>query len=556
MTTSTMPHNTLATGVPPNRIARMPFDVVVVGCGAAGASCALSAAARGLRVAMVSKGSTSETNTSWARGGVAAVLGSDDTFAQHIDDTLICGGDLCDTDVVHAVIEGGPAAIERLIQYGAAFDRSSTGDLELGREGGHRRHRIVHASGDATGPVVQESLLRGVTNATTIARFDNAFALDVLTGDSGTTCGLLVRLDGGQVVAFETSQVVLATGGAGQLFRETTNPVLATGDGLAMGLRRGGLVRDMEFYQFHPTCLYIAGAARVLISEIVRGGGAILRDRHGDRFMSDAHPDAELAPRDVVSRAITMRMADIGDTNVFLDLSEIDGNPHMLYPGISRTCHAFGIDIATDPVPVRPGAHYMIGGLKTDLDGRTSIPGLWAVGECASSGLHGANRMGSNSLLEGLVIGHRCGQVITPSQIDHSWQPPTSRADPHDVRLNLTDLIYSMKSLMWRHAGVERDAAGLAAASEQLTYWSDVTDELSPATPQAWELRNMLLIARTIVMSAATRQESRGVQFRTDFPSMNATPTHTELHVPHNLDGNGQFVCKQVAIDHAAGAGV
>ena len=214
-------------------------------------------------------------------------------------------------------------------------------------------------------------------------------------------------------------------------------------------------------------------------------------------------------------------MAELGDTNVFLDLSEVDGNPHTLYPGISKTCHAFGIDIATDPVPVRPGAHYMIGGLKTDLDGRTSIPGLWAVGECASSGLHGANRMGSNSLLEGLVIGHRCGQVISPTPMTHSWRPQKSRPDLDNVRLNLTDLIYSMKSLMWRHAGVERDAAGLATASEQLTYWSEVTDELSPATPQAWELRNMLLIARTIVKSAATRQESRGAQFRTDFPAMN-----------------------------------
>lgn len=556
MSGHTIQHDTLATGVSADRIARMSFDVVVVGCGAAGASCALSAAARGLRVAMISKGSTADTNTSWARGGVAAVLGNDDTFSQHIDDTLTCGGDLCDTAVVQAVVEGGPAAIERLIQYGAAFDRSAEGHLELGREGGHRTHRIVHASGDATGPVVQNSLLRGVANQPAIARFNNAFALDVLMDDSRAACGLLARLDGGQVVAFETSQVVLATGGAGQLFRETTNPVLATGDGLAMGLRRGGLVRDMEFYQFHPTCLYIAGAARVLISEIVRGGGGILRDRNGERFMQNAHPDADLAPRDVVSRAITTRMAELGDTNVFLDLSEVDGNPHTLYPGISKTCHAFGIDIATDPVPVRPGAHYMIGGLKTDLDGRTSIPGLWAVGECASSGLHGANRMGSNSLLEGLVIGHRCGQVISPTPMNRSWRPQKSRPDLDNVRLNLTDLIYSMKSLMWRHAGVERDAAGLAIASDQLTYWSEVTDELSPATPQAWELRNMLLIARTIVKSAATRQESRGAQFRTDFPAMNDAATHTELRVERDAGGRGQLICERIATTHTAGAGV
>lgn len=537
----------LPCGVSADRIARMRFDVVIVGCGAAGASCALSAAARGLRVAMISKGGASDTNTSWARGGVAAVLGGDDSFEQHVTDTLACGGVLCDEPVVRAVIEGGPAAIERLISFGAAFDRSSDGDLALGREGGHRRHRIVHASGDATGPVVQQSLSTGLAQATNITQFEHAFALDVLTSDSGAAAGLLARLDGGQVVAFEASQIVLATGGAGQIFRETTNPVLATGDGLAMGMRAGAIVRDLEFYQFHPTCLYIAGAARVLISEIVRGGGGVLRDRDGERFMLDAHPDAELAPRDVVSRAITARMAELGDTNVFLDLSDIAGDPHALYPGVSRTCHAFGIDIARDPVPVRPGAHYMIGGLRSDLDGRTSVPGLWAVGECASSGLHGANRMGSNSLLEGLVIGDRCGRVIEPAaERSRSWTLPANGDGAPVVRLNLTDLIYSMKSLMWREVGVERAAAGLAAAATQLAFWAGVTDSLSPPTPQAWELRNMLLIARAIAISAAGRNESRGAQYRTDYPTLAAEAMHSELLISWADDGTGTMTSAAV----------
>ena len=463
-------------------------------------------------------------------------------------DTLECGGVLCDETVVRAVIEGGPAAIERLVSHGAAFDRGSDGDLSLGREGGHRRHRIVHASGDATGPVVQQSLTTGIEHAPNITRFEHAFGLDVLTGTSGGAAGLLARLHGGQVVAFEASQVVLATGGAGQIFRETTNPVQATGDGLAMGMRAGAIVRDLEFYQFHPTCLYIAGAARVLISEIVRGGGGVLRDRDGERFMLEAHADAELAPRDVVSRAITARMAALGDTNVFLDLSNIAGDPHSLYPGISRTCHAFGIDIARDPVPVRPGAHYMIGGLRSDLDGRTSVPGLWAVGECASSGLHGANRMGSNSLLEGLVIGDRCGRVIEPApDLDSSWRLPANGEDSPVVRLNLTDLIYSMKSLMWREVGVERAADGLEAAATQLAFWAGVTDALSPPTPQAWELRNMLLIARAIAISAAGRDESRGAQYRTDYPNIAAEAVHSELEITWDTDDVGTITSGTVA---------
>ncbi len=523
--------NTLPTGVPSDRIATMQFDVIVVGGGAAGASCALSAAARGLRVAMIAKGCSTDTNTSWARGGVAAVLSQDDSFDQHVADTIACGGDLCDERVVRSVVGGGPAAIERLINLGAAFDRGDCGSLSLGREGGHKRHRIVHAAGDATGPEVQQALRNGVQHADRITVFQNAFALDVLISDDHHATGLIARLDGGQVVAFEASDVVLATGGAGQLYRETTNPVLATGDGLAMGLRAGAIARDLEFYQFHPTCLYIAGAARVLISEIVRGGGGVLRDKHGDRFMTEAHPDAELAPRDVVTRAITTRMAEHGETNVFLDLSEISGDPHALYPGISRTCRAFGIDIARDPVPVRPGAHYMIGGLRTDLDGRTSVPGLWAIGECASSGLHGANRMGSNSLLEGLVIGDRCGSTIEPTDAEAARVRSMAGEISPQVRLNLTDLTYSMKSLMWRHVGVERSGEHLREAASQLGFWATVTEKLAPPAPQAWELRNMLLLAQAMTDSAAHRTESRGAHYRIDFPAADSTAVHTDCQV-------------------------
>jgi len=519
----------LSAGTSPARIATLQFDLIIAGAGAAGASSAIAAARRGLRVAVVAKGSSTETNTSWARGGVAAVCSGDDSFEQHISDTMQCGGALCDPEVVRAVVEGGPAAIERLVSFGASFDRLSGGDLSLGREGGHTRHRIVHASGDATGPTVQEALRSGMEGDDRITVFPGSFALDVIADEHGHAAGLLARLEGGQVVAIEAPDVVLATGGAGQIFRETTNPVLATGDGLAMGLRAGAVARDLEFFQFHPTCLYIAGAARVLISEIVRGGGGILRDAAGDRFMPEAHPDAELAPRDVVTRAINARMAARNETCVYLDLSEVEGDPHDRYPGISRTCRAFGIDIARDPVPVRPGAHYMIGGLRTDLDGRSSLPGLWAIGECASSGLHGANRMGSNSLLEGLVIGDRCGRAVGSPPPGASRRPTTPVSTSPHARLNLTDLTYSMKSLMWRMVGVERTGAHLAAAETQLAFWSDVTERLAPPMREAWELRNMLLIARAITAAAITRQESRGAHWRLDFPQTDTTARHTLL---------------------------
>ena len=323
--------NVLPSGVSPQRIASLGFDVVIVGAGAAGASCAIAAAQRGLRVAVVAKGDMQATNTSWARGGVAAVIATDDSFEQHIADTLACGGALCDESVVEGVVRGGPTAIKQLVELGAAFDRVEGGAMELGREGGHTRHRIVHAQGDATGPAVQQALNRGLTEDERITVFEQAFALDILRADDGEACGLLVQMDDEHVVAIEAASVVLATGGAGQLYRETTNPVLATGDGMAMGLRAGAIARNLEFVQFHPTCLYIAGAARILISEIVRGAGGLLRDRAGDRFMLNAHDDAELAPRDVVSRAITRRMAETGETNVFLDLTEISGDPHALF---------------------------------------------------------------------------------------------------------------------------------------------------------------------------------------------------------------------------------
>lgn len=520
-------------GFDPRRVPVFRFDVVVVGAGAAGSAAALAAAAQGASVALLVKRDLRKTNTSYAKGGMATVLGADDSFELHTKDTLVVGCGLAHPAVVDAVVRGGPAAVERLEQLGGAYDRNPDGSLNLTREGGHSRARIFHA-GDATGVVMQESLARAVEDHPSVTVFQGHFAVDLLRGRNGELEGVLAMRNSRNAateqtsatiprVVFAASRVVLASGGAGQLYRETTNPEIATGDGVALGFRAGAAVRDMEFFQFHPTCLYIAGAARVLISEIVRGHGGKLIDKNGERFMPGAHPDAELAPRDVVSRACFERMVATEDTSVYLDLSGCDGDPHKLFPVVSQTCALFGIDIARDPVPVRPGAHYMVGGLVVDEDGRTSVPGLFAAGECASSGLHGANRMGSNSLLEALVLGHRAGEVAalagesSQNALSASGPPLDTGARPH-VDINLEDVTYSLKSLMWRQLGIERDGAAMRDAIEKIDLWTRVVQDLTEPGQRSFELLNMLTVARLVATGAIEREESRGVHFRSDFP--------------------------------------
>lgn len=507
------------------------FDVVIVGGGVAGDAAALSAVSEGKSVAIVTKSDLNNSNTNWAQGGMAAVMTEGDSFASHIRDTIEVGVGLCDEELVRKVIEGGPDAVNRLMYLGAEFDTTDSGILDCSREGGHKHARVVHAHGDATGREIQRVLTNAVAGHDLVTTFPNTFALDIVTAD-GVAYGVVARDASGKLVLFSSNQIILATGGGGQLYRETTNPTIATADGVAMAFRAGAVIRDPEFFQFHPTCLYIAGAARVLISEIVRGHGGVLRNKMGDRFMDESHPDAELAPRDVVSRAVFRQMIETNDTNVYLDLSCVDGDPHRLFPGISKMCGFFGIDIAKDPVPVRPGAHYMIGGVQVDHDGRTSIPGVWAVGECASSGLHGANRMGSNSLLEGMVLGETAGR--NASLLSKSTKRPRpSRIlrrelddAPHGIELGISDLIYSMKSLMWRQVGLERNEEQLSEAHGHLSFWFDAVRKLAPAEPRAWELVNMLTVANLAALGARDRKESRGVHYRTDFVH-EGTPQHT-----------------------------
>ena len=534
-------------------LAHYRFDLVVVGSGCAGASVALHAAERGASVAVVAKAELDETNTRYAQGGVAAVMGPGDSVEEHVQDTLRVGCDLSHPDVVESIVGGGPAAIADLISRGATFDRLADGGLDLSREGGHSHPRIIHAHGAATGLELQSVLFGAVRAHPNIARFDDTFAIDLLRDSDSSTAaietgsqivGLIARRGRDQDVVFRAREVVLATGGAGQIYRETTNPRIATGDGVAIAFRAGAELRDLEFFQFHPTCLYIAGAARVLISETVRGAGGVLRDRHGVRFMPEYHPKAELAPRDVVSRACFERMVATKDTNVYLDLSEVARDPHELFPGISEICGFFGIDIARDPIPVRPGAHYMIGGVRTDGDGRTSLPGLWAVWECASAGLHGANRMGSNSLLEGLVMGARVGELCA-LDVEHEPQPIfapaiTGRAKPRasHVQLGIEDMTYSLKSLMWRQMGIERSAAALEDALSRVLFWTRAVRDLARPTRKAFELLNMLTLAQLATRCALARNESRGVHYRSDFPRRDeAWRAHTLIRPSATRDG-------------------
>jgi L-aspartate oxidase len=521
------------------------FDVVVVGAGAAGSVAALAAAEAGASVALLAKAGLQESNTRQAQGGVAAVLHAPDSIEAHVADTLRVGCGLSDRATVEAVIGGGPGAVRQMLELGTELDRWPTGDLQLSREGGHSHPRIVHARGDATGIEIQRAVTAAVEAHGRISTHQHTFAVDLITTPEGEASGVLCRTARGEFVGFSAPQVVIATGGAGQIYRETTNPAIATGDGIAMGFRAGAVVRDLEFVQFHPTCLYIAGAARVLISEIVRGAGGILRDRHGLRFMPQFHPQAELAPRDVVSRAVFSRMVATDDTSVYLDLSQLDKDPHLAFPGISRICRFFGIDIARDPIPVRPGAHYMIGGLSVDADGRTNVPGLWAVGECASSGLHGANRMGSNSLLEAIVLGSRTGREAgsrgrTRTASQQAGDTALAGApDSCGVELNIEDMTYSLKAIMWRQMGVERDQPGLEGAVSKIEFWSRALGALAPdpaRQPRAFELSNMLLLARLATLGALAREESRGVHWRSDYPSTDpAWCAHTRI--APELDG-------------------
>ncbi|MGH7169968.1 MAG: L-aspartate oxidase [Gemmataceae bacterium] len=512
----------------PKQTPHLFTDLLVIGVGIAGVRAAL-AAPRSLRTLVITKDRLQQSNSNYAQGGIAAVRSPEDRFENHIEDTLTAGAGLCDRAVVEMVVREAPRQIDDLIAYGTRFD------AEPGIEGGHSYHRIVHALGDATGFEVMRALIDRIKKTPNVTLWDRTFTIDLLTHDGACVGALVHRKQHGKLLIW-AKQTILASGGAGMVYRETTNPPVATGDGMAAAYRAGAELRDMEFMQFHPTVLYVAGSSRYLISEAVRGAGAYLRDKNGVRFMLDEHPRAELATRDVVAQAIVRRMQLTEHPNVYLDLSHLDpAKVREHFPGIAKVCAKFGIDITRDPIPVRPGAHYMVGGVTVDPHGRTTLPGLWAAGEVTSSGLHGANRLASNSLIEGLVYGTSCGRdagATAANMPDAFVVPPvqaTFQPETGGPALDVADLTSSLRSLMVRHMGITRNREGLLEAERKVAFWCRYALRREFTMRAGWELQNMLTIARLMIWSALQRTESRGVHFRSDFPARD--DAHWQHHV-------------------------
>ncbi|MFC3503176.1 L-aspartate oxidase [Micromonospora krabiensis] len=511
-------------------------DVIVVGSGVAGLTAALHLREAGLHVTVVTKVNIDDGSTRWAQGGIAAVLDPVDTPAAHASDTEIAGVGLCDPEAVRVLVEEGPTRLRELMRLGAEFDRNPDGSLMLTREGGHRADRIVHAGGDATGAEVQRALHEAVHRDPWIRLIEHALVLDLLRapgdgpGGLGPACGLTLHVlgEGSEdgVGALLARAVVLATGGMGQVFAATTNPAVSTGDGVALAMRAGAAVTDVEFVQFHPTALIVPERARVpgvahaqqpLVSEALRGEGAHLVDADGKRFMVGQHELAELAPRDVVAKGIHRVLLATGADHVYLDARHLGGSFLAgRFPTIVASCLAIGVDPATDLIPVAPAAHYASGGVRTDLYGRTSIPGLYACGEVACTGVHGANRLASNSLLEGLVFSRRIAEDIAAGLPEQARPAETGAWVGGSGWVVPADGVPALQRAMTRGAGVLRSAATLAATAGVLTELG--TGRGRPRMAD-WEATNLLTVASTLVAAAYARQETRGCHWREDHPT-------------------------------------
>ncbi len=519
-------------------------DVLIIGGGLAGLRAA-NAVSPNQSVVVVTKDLLRESNSNYAQGGIAGVLDPEDCFDSHVQDTLIAGANLCDSEVVEMVVREGPQRIEELIRWGTKFDETD-GEIALGREGGHSFERIAHAHGDATGREIMRAVIERTRRAPNIEIFEDTFTVDLLTYEGRCRGAIIIEDEGrnpsGRPLMVWAKETILCTGGAGQIFRESTNPAVATGDGTSLAYRAGVELRDMEFVQFHPTVLYIAGSSRSLITEAVRGDGAHLVDVTGHRFMPDYDPRAELAPRDIVSQSIVRQMAATQHSNVYLDLSHLDAERiKKRFPGIFDVCARFGLDMTADRIPVRPGAHYMIGGVTVDRQGRTSLPGLWAAGEVTSSGLHGANRLASNSLLEGLVYGAHAGEAASRSAAEGPHTLVAQRIQSAENRstseFDIADVRVSLKSVMGRLVGVQRDAEGLREAANSIHSFATYVMAHQFDSVEGWELQNLITTAQCMVAAAMARPESRGVHFRTD----HATPDdeNWRRHLTIQVDING-----------------
>ena len=497
-------------------------DVIVIGSGIAGLTAALSARDKGLSVLLLTKDVLSTGSTSWAQGGIAAALGPGDSPDQHFQDTLEAGAGLCDQESVRILVQEGPAAVKRLINLGATFDLDSSGNVALTREGGHRRDRIAHAGGDATGAEISRALVAKVLADPKVRIFEHALVLDLLKDKNERVCGVTLhvmgkgKIDG--VGAALARAVVLATGGLGAVFQQTTNPLVATGDGVALALRAGATVADLEFVQFHPTVLWVGSDSRgsqPLISEAVRGEGAILRNINGEAFMSTIHPMKDLAPRDVVAHEVHEEIIKSGKPYVYLDGTKLGENIWLQrFPNILSSCRKIGIDPLVDLIPVVPAAHYASGGVVSDMTGKTDIPGLFAVGECANTGVHGANRLASNSLLEGLVVAERVANHLTdlPKQSEPLIENTPTNLIDGKVRKDITETTTT-------GAGAVRNATGLNKTIDKLSELAKKTTKLS--STQSWEATNLLTVSSFLSNAALRREESRGSHWRSDFPERN-----------------------------------
>jgi L-aspartate oxidase len=507
-------------------------DVVVVGSGIAGLTTALriaagsggeSKAGSGLRVLVVTKDVLAAGSTRWAQGGIAAALGSGDSAEAHLQDTLVAGVGICDVKAVRVLVDEGPQAVQELIELGTRFDRSSTGELSLTREGGHSADRIAHAGGDATGAEIERALVAAVLATPGIEVIEHALVLDLLPTAAGGIGAVTLHVMGeGQldgVGAVRARAFVLATGGIGQVYAATTNPPVSTGDGVAAALRAGAVVRDLEFVQFHPTVLWLGGSAagqQPLVSEAVRGEGAVLLDNQGVRFMQGQHPLADLAPRDVVAKAILRRMHETGAEHVWLDARHFGAEKwRVRFPTILATLTSLGLDPVNDLIPVAPACHYASGGIATDLAGRTSVAGLYACGEAACTGVHGANRLASNSLLEGLVFGRRIAADVL-----RTVRPGAPLLELGiDVRssgIAAAGIRRSLQQEMSVDAGVIRDGAGLARVAGTLQKLA--AQRSSDPRTESWEATNLLTVATALVAAASRRAETRGTHWREDYP--------------------------------------
>ncbi|HER25469.1 MAG TPA: L-aspartate oxidase [Candidatus Atribacteria bacterium] len=504
-----------------SQVKKIFTDFLIVGSGIAGLYTSLKIFDKG-EVTLLTKSKLKESNTEYAQGGIAVALGDKDSPHLHMEDTLKAGANFCDPEAVNILVTEGPKCVEELIELGTKFDKIE-GKYNTTLEAAHQRPRILHARGDATGAEIEESLSQKVINENKIKIKENILVIDILT-EHNTCYGVLVLHSAtNEIIAYLAKAIILASGGAGQLFLNTTNPEVATGDGIAFAYRGGAKVTDLEFIQFHPTALYHQGSPKFLISEAVRGEGAILKNIKGELFMPSYHPLAELAPRDIVARAITDQMKKTNSNYVYLDASKIKDKFSQRFPTIYKNCISLGINPEKEYIPVAPAAHYTMGGIKTDTWGQTNLTNLYACGECTSTGVHGANRLASNSLLEGLVFGNRIAQKVKENKelfsqkIDEEknifYNFPRKEIRKFDSR----QITKELQKLMWDKVGIIRNSSDLKQAIQKINEWKFILkSELR--TTEDFELANLIILADLITKSALQREESRGAHYRKDFP--------------------------------------